>query len=57
MGTSNATGIDRHNLAMLPKGAEVGGGDEGGAENLSIASISWTLVQKNREDWGTSAYL
>ena len=57
MGTSNATGIDRHNLAMLPKEAEVGGGDEGGAENLSSTSISWTVVQKNREDWGTSAYL
>lgn len=56
-GTFNAAWVDRHNLAMLPKEAEVGRGDEGRAENLSITSISWTDVQKTREDWETSVYL
>lgn len=56
-GTSNAAWVDRHNLAMLLKEAEVGIGDEGRAENLSITSISWTDVQTTREDWETSVYL
>lgn len=51
MGTSIAAAIDRHNLAMLPNEAEVGvPGDEEGIENLSITkSISWVVVQRNRE--------
>lgn len=56
-GTSNTAWVDRHNSAMLPKEAEVGIGDEGRAENLSITSISWTGIQKTREDWEASIYL
>lgn len=56
-GTSNTAWVDRHNFAMLPKEAEVGIGDEGRAENLSITSISWTGIQKTSEDWETSIYL
>ena len=55
-GTSNAAWVDRHNLVMLLKEAEVSI-DEGRAENLSITSISWTDVQTTREDWETSVYL
>lgn len=47
-GGPQTAGIDEHNLAMLPKEAEVGvPGDAEMATNLSTAKrSSWTVMQK-----------